>query len=177
MLRHACVCTRYRARRNRWKRLMEYTLASAAEAAGVNRSTILRAIKSGKVSARRLDDKSYRIDASELARVYPLQQRAQGLHEALPGSAQDLHEPAQGAVAITEAAELRVEVRLLREQLDRERDTVEDLRRRLDQETDERRTLQRQLMPPSSERPQEAPVATPSMTQPARGFLARLLGR
>jgi len=175
---------------------MEHTLAEAAEIADVNRSTILRSIKSGKLSARRLEDKSYRVEASELARVYELRPSAQAVHEAMPRSAQAPHEHAQdtaqsldvGEGTRIELAELRLEVRLLREQLERERqvlgDTVDDLRSRLDQEQEERRALQRQIAPPiaqpAPQSAQERPVEASTMVElakPPRGFLSRLLGR
>jgi hypothetical protein len=46
------------------------SLAEAAKHCGVNRSTILRAIKSGKVSGTRNDDGSWSVEASELYRVF-----------------------------------------------------------------------------------------------------------
>lgn len=48
------------------------TLGQAAKLAGVGKTTLTRAIKSGRLSADRRDDGSYRIDASELARVYAI---------------------------------------------------------------------------------------------------------
>src|SRR5262245_25283047 len=51
---------------------MSYTLAEAAAACGVNKSTILRAIKSGKVSASRNAHAQWEIEPSELHRVYPV---------------------------------------------------------------------------------------------------------
>lgn len=42
----------------------------AAKRVGKSKSTILRDIRKGKLSAARGDDKSYQIDPSELARVY-----------------------------------------------------------------------------------------------------------
>jgi hypothetical protein len=48
-----------------------YTLATAAAACGVNRSTILRAIKSGKISAVRNEHNEWDIQPSEVHRVYP----------------------------------------------------------------------------------------------------------
>lgn len=47
-----------------------FTLGQAAKLAGVGKTTLTRAIKNGRLSADRRDDGSYRIDASELARVY-----------------------------------------------------------------------------------------------------------
>lgn len=51
--------------------LMKLSLIKAAEASGKSKSTINRAIKSGKLSAHRNDDGSYSIDPSELARAFP----------------------------------------------------------------------------------------------------------
>jgi len=48
------------------------TLGAAAKLTGLNRTTVLRAIKSGRLSAARQDDGSYRIDPAELERVYTI---------------------------------------------------------------------------------------------------------
>ena len=50
---------------------MKHTLGTAAKATGVSKSTIYRAVKSGKVSASRNADDEYEIDPAELHRVYP----------------------------------------------------------------------------------------------------------
>ena len=50
---------------------MKHTLTTAARATGVSRSTIHRAVKSGKVSAVKNEEGEYRIDPAELHRVYP----------------------------------------------------------------------------------------------------------
>lgn len=47
------------------------SLSQAAKAAGRSKSTIGRAIKSGKLSASRNDDDTFSIDPSELFRVFP----------------------------------------------------------------------------------------------------------
>jgi hypothetical protein len=47
----------------------EMTLSQAAEWAGKTRSTVFKAIKSGRLSARRTDDGQWMIDPAELARV------------------------------------------------------------------------------------------------------------
>lgn len=51
---------------------MKYTLGTAAKAVGKSKSTISKAIKSGKISAHKTDDGIFEIDPSELHRVYPL---------------------------------------------------------------------------------------------------------
>lgn len=47
---------------------MYYTLATAAETAGVSKPTVFRWIKAGRISATRADDNSFRIDPAELHR-------------------------------------------------------------------------------------------------------------
>lgn len=46
------------------------SLREAATATGTAKSTILRAVKSGRISATRTESGGYEIDPSELARVY-----------------------------------------------------------------------------------------------------------
>lgn len=50
---------------------MSYTLGTAAKAVGKSKATISKAIKSGKISATKMEDGTYSIDAAELHRVYP----------------------------------------------------------------------------------------------------------
>ncbi len=50
---------------------MAYSLAQAAEAVGMARSSILRAIKAGKISATRDENNEGQIEPAELHRVYP----------------------------------------------------------------------------------------------------------
>jgi excisionase family DNA binding protein len=47
------------------------SLREAAEQTGVSKSTIFRAIQSGRMSAERDDDRNFKIDPAELFRVYP----------------------------------------------------------------------------------------------------------
>ena len=50
---------------------MSYTLGEAAKAVGKSKPTLSKAVKSGKISARKNEDGSYTIDPAELHRVYP----------------------------------------------------------------------------------------------------------
>jgi hypothetical protein len=50
---------------------MSHTLAASAAACGMNKSTILRAIKSGKVSATKDEHGEWHIEPIECHRVYP----------------------------------------------------------------------------------------------------------
>ena len=48
-----------------------HTLGTAAKATGLNKSTVLRAIKSGKISAAKNEHGEWQVDPAELHRVYP----------------------------------------------------------------------------------------------------------
>lgn len=50
---------------------MSYTLGQAALAVGKSKGALSKAIKTGRISATKLDNGSYSIDPSELHRVYP----------------------------------------------------------------------------------------------------------
>lgn len=50
---------------------MRYTLGTAAKAVGKSKTTIHRAIKSGRISVTKAYDGSYSIDPAELHRVFP----------------------------------------------------------------------------------------------------------
>jgi len=50
---------------------MSYTLGDAAKAVGKSKTTLHRAVKSGRISAIKSEDGSYSIDPSELHRVFP----------------------------------------------------------------------------------------------------------
>ena len=53
---------------------MKYTAGKAAEAAGLAKSTITKAISSGKLSAVKNANGAWEIDAAELHRVFPPKQ-------------------------------------------------------------------------------------------------------
>src|SRR4051812_37461582 len=101
-----------------------YSLAKAAAVAGRSRSTVLRAIQTGRLSAvRDATTGEWSIDASELARVYlPAADRHGDGHA--DGAALDRGDSA-AVIAAKDA--------LIAEQ----RDTIEDLRRRLDTATEQ----------------------------------------
>lgn len=63
----------------------ELSLSQAAKLTGKSKSTINRAIKTGKLSATRHDDGSYSIDPAELSRVFNLEpNKGAERHEAEP---------------------------------------------------------------------------------------------
>jgi hypothetical protein len=89
------------------------SLSEAATAAGIAKSTIWRAIKSGRVSASKTETGCYQIDAAELFRVFP----ATNKHAAMK---QDGTAAERAAAAVLEAqiSALKDVSALLREQLE-----------------------------------------------------------
>src|ERR1700690_99225 len=55
--------------------IMAYSLAAAAAATGLNKTTVLRAIKTGRISGARDKSGEWCVEAAELHRVYPSLQR------------------------------------------------------------------------------------------------------
>ncbi len=129
------------------------TLAQAASMTGLSRSTLNRATKSGKLSAHRDEAGAIHIDASELARVFPLTS-----HEPVQRRAMTSHDEPHDEETVVELAVLRAKL----EAVERERTgwaqeretlgaTVADLRKRLDRA--EERVLALTVLPA----PQPAP--------------------
>jgi len=86
---------------------MSYTLAEAAQACGVNRSTILRSIKAGKISGQQDESGAWSVEPVELHRVF-----APIAAEATPKAG---HQDAQTDALV---AELRAQLAELRAQRD-----------------------------------------------------------
>jgi hypothetical protein len=105
---------------------MEYSLKSASEATGKSKSTIQRAIKTGKISANLSDFGTYKIDPAELHRIFP------------PIS---LSVSSDVAMIQTETGDVSSENRELKAKVSLLREMVDDLRQRLDSEAEERRRL------------------------------------
>jgi hypothetical protein len=97
---------------------MAMGLSEAAAATGVNRSTLFRAYKSGRMSATRLETGQIEVDPAELFRVFP--------PIAAQGASNDALHPHATPIATDNNAlrsnVLEVEVKLLREMLDAMRD-------------------------------------------------------
>jgi ATP phosphoribosyltransferase regulatory subunit HisZ len=99
---------------------MAYSLAQAAAKTGRDRSTLLKAIKRGKLSATRDSATgAWQVDPSELARVYGI------------GNSEDNSENVTGTAQADSAALIAAKDAQLEEQ----RETIADLRRRLDTAT------------------------------------------
>lgn len=96
---------------------MSYTLAEAAQATGLNRSTLLRAIKSGRISGARDEVGAWRVEPVELHRVFP---PAQGMPEAGPQHAQpDIELRLKLALAEQRLGDFKAQLEDLRQQRDR----------------------------------------------------------
>jgi excisionase family DNA binding protein len=109
------------------------SLREAAQQVGVNKSTIFRAIKSGRMSAGRADTGDYAIDPAELFRVFEPRTDAEPVAKA------SVRQDASG-VSVEEATELRIrnerleaQLMALRDGLEAEKRRVEDERRRCDE--------------------------------------------
>ncbi len=171
---------------------MEYTLTEAAQATALSRPTIFRAIKTGKLSARREADKSYRIDASELARVFPgislNKPDATARHDEKRAEQAETAQPVGPDMTL-----LQFQVQFLEQQVVRERQVAEQVRELADREretfqemvADLRKRLDRseeRVLALTAERVVSAPpVLSPAVAsvppKPQGGFLARLFGR
>lgn len=137
---------------------MQFTLQQAADATGKAKSTIQRAIKSGKLSASIDIHGNYSIDSSELDRVYSLQtQRCATV-------AMEQH-------ATDETELLRVKLELIQMQLEREREVNSDLLSRLDASETERRQLTLML----THKPEPANASKPAPVESK--LLLKLFGK
>lgn len=90
----------------------ELSLSQAAKMTGKSKSTINRAIKTGKLSATRHDDGSYSIDPAELSRVFDVEP-----HVGAKRRASELDEP-----------RLLERIQALEAMLSREREISADLK-------------------------------------------------
>lgn len=103
-----------------YARVMQYTAGQAAEATGKNIATITRAIKSGKISAQKDASGAWKIDASELHRVFPL--RAQDLRKPqMQGDARSLQDQSRDQIAA-----LQEELTALRERVAAQSELLEE---------------------------------------------------
>lgn len=117
---------------------MKYSLSEAAKATGKNKTTIQRAVKSGKISAAKGDSGSYEIDPSELHRVFP---PAVAQRDAQQPQSNDTQQGTFSSINsnLSRVLELEKELAVAHErangleaQKDQMVDTINDLRKRLD---------------------------------------------
>jgi excisionase family DNA binding protein len=101
-----------------------YTLGQAAKATGVSKTTISKAIARGKISVFEKSKEGFKIEPSELHRVFPLVTET---------SSQDLTIDNTQKTGVT--ASLETEIRLLREMLKREQEQSQFLQEQLTRTT------------------------------------------
>ena len=119
---------------------MKYTLKQAADASGKDKSTIQRAIKSGRISANINDLGNYEIDPSELHRVFEHVAPQHSESIAKQQLATDLQQLQQA------------EIESLKAQLALQTNFISTLERLLDESNTERRNLM-QLLTYEKEKP------------------------
>ncbi len=176
---------------------MKFTLSQAAKEAGVSKSTVSKAVSNGRLSAVRLDDGSFQIEAVELFRVFPARTAERGPEPfANPSKLLENASGSQSSPLIQLQAEMldellrreREERAREREERERERDawnreretvlerervTTEDLRKRLDR-------AEERVLALSAPAAQERPSVPSAPVEPLRGLsglLSRLWGR
>ena len=156
---------------------MSYTLGEAAKAVGFSKPTLSRAIKNGKLSAARLDDGSYQIDAAEL-------ERWRGSNGHRNGSVKRIATPEEPPVPPSETPDsstLQIEVVTLREQLrsaEAARGFLEERVSDLQGRAERAEAKEDKLLALIADlRPREPETATPPPPPaPRRGLWARLVG-
>jgi hypothetical protein len=168
---------------------MYLSLGQAAKETGMDKSTISRAIKSGKLSATRKENGGYEIDPAELFRVFaPASKKTEPLALA-PDIAMDGSSENQILRLQWEAAALRMQWEAATLRIQDKDEEIRDLRHRLDIEGEERRKLTLMLLashhadqpkeyehqqgeatPPSASHPTVQPVATVPATPKKSGF-------
>lgn len=96
----------------------KYTLGQASKATGKGKTTIQRAVSKGVISAEKTENGEYRIDPSELHRVFPPKHSETVSDTAISDTKGPYGDP----------AELAARVKGLEDMLVREREALNDLR-------------------------------------------------
>ena len=125
---------------------MHLSLGQAAKETGMDKSTLSRAIKSGKLSATRQENGGYAIDPAELFRVFApaskdTEQPVLARDTALDGWSEN-----QALRMHLETATLRVHLDAATLRMREKDEEIRDLRHRLDIEGEERRKLTLMLL-------------------------------
>lgn len=120
---------------------MKFTLNEAASECGKAKSTISKAIKSGKLSAEKNDDGSFSIDPSELFRVYPKTPKANSEQKNVT-SRKQVRTANQNSLVANELSKIEIEKaslleqkRLLETQLDETRKERDEWREQAKRQT------------------------------------------
>jgi hypothetical protein len=108
--------------------MTSFSLRQAAQEAGTSKSTVLRAIQSGRLSATRTDDGGYSIDPAELFRVYPSKPAADQVVDRFAGQDATAPTPAGMTDLLMRQAQLEAALSGVQAILDVERRRAEELR-------------------------------------------------
>ena len=140
------------------------SLREAAQQAGTSKSTILRAIQGGRLSATRTDDGGYSIDPAELFRVYPVKSSIDALQRSTDQSVgQDASHSAPGGTPDTpDATELRIRTATLEAELSALRSILEAEKRRAEELREDRDRWHAQAERLALPAPVHAPAAQQS---------------
>lgn len=145
---------------------MSYTLGEAAKAVGFSKPTLSRAIKNGKLSAKRLDDGSYSIDAAELERWKDANGHRNGVAKRIATPAKIPETPPETSTLQAEVEKLRAQVQSDQRERGFLEQRIEDLKERAERAERKEDQLHALLV---DLRPQ-------ATAEPRRGFWGRLFG-
>ena len=136
---------------------MKLSLGQAAKHSGFSKPTLSRAIKSGKLSAARLDDGSFAIDPAELERWKDNNGHRNHLETPLATPDETPETPKDSSPLQVELEVLRERVRIFEGERDRERaqltGQIDDLRRDRDHWREQADRATRLLSAPSTASP------------------------
>jgi hypothetical protein len=125
---------------------MHLSLGQAAKETGMDKSTISRAIKSGKLSATRKENGGYEIDPAELFRVFTPASKDTEPPALTHDTTRDGWSENQAVRLQWEAAALRMQLEAATLRIQDKDEEIRDLRHRLDTEGEERRKLTLMLL-------------------------------
>jgi len=108
---------------------MKLSMGQAAKEAGVSKTSISRAINSGRLSADKVDGTGYQIDPSELFRVFP---RNRNAHPQMEQSVTIKGTPDPTASNPLEMMRLEMENKALKREIDLLKEQIVDLRKERD---------------------------------------------
>ena len=148
---------------------MKLSLNKAAKEAGIAKSTLLDALNNGRMSAEKNEKGHWEIDPSELFRVFP---RTSSYNPEKP-----MHTPLENHQKTIQNSALEIEVKMLREQIER---MDAERERERSQLTDQIESLKEQAERQSADHRQALAVLTDqrekATPQTKRSFWARLVG-
>lgn len=149
--------------------MIKLSLNKAAKEAGIAKSTLLEALNNGRMSAEKNEKGHWEIDPSELFRVFP---KASSYNPGKP-----IHTPLENHQKTSQNSAMEIEVKMLREQIER---MDAERERERSQLTNQIEALRDQAERQSADYRQALAMLTDQRTRaeeaPKRGFWARLVG-